>query len=96
MRVLIQSVDVVLEIYSWLLFAVAAIYWVTEFNVVSAKNHLVVVMSKYLTPITEPALRPIRYVLPPRGGIDASPISLILLLLMFRYLLVLYVLPIHF
>ncbi|MFO7483671.1 YggT family protein, partial [Oceanibaculum nanhaiense] len=61
------------------------------FNVVNTTNRVVYTIGEFLYRITEPALRPIRQVLPNLGGLDISPIILILLLvflknLMFEYL----------
>jgi YggT family protein len=47
----------------------------------------------FLYRITEPALRPIRNIMPNLGGIDISPIILILLIIFIRYCIALYILP---
>jgi YggT family protein len=47
----------------------------------------------FLYRITEPALRPIRNVMPNLGGIDISPVILILIIIFIRYCIALYILP---
>ena len=92
----LRVVDVALEIYSWLLFGFAVIELLTGFSVVSRKNHVAVAVRRFLTPVVEPALRPTRYVFRPIAGIDASPVILIVLILLVRYLVLIFVLrPSH-
>ena len=57
------------------------------FNVINARNSLINQVGEFLYKITEPALRPIRNMLPHLGGIDISPMILILLLVFARRLL---------
>jgi len=74
-------VDTVITLYIWLLVAGAVLSWLVAFNVVNTRNRAVYLVGDFLHRITEPALRPIRRVLPTMGGIDLSPMALILLLL---------------
>jgi YggT family protein len=81
----------VINIYIWVLIASAILSWLVVFNVVNTRNRIVYMVGDALYRVTEPALRPIRRVLPNLGGLDLSPIVLILLLvfirnLMFEYL----------
>ena len=77
-------VDTVITIYIWLLIAAAVLSWLIAFNVVNTRNQIVASIGEFLSRITEPALRPIRNLLPNLGGIDISPVILILLLLFIR------------
>jgi YggT family protein len=77
-------VDTVITIYIWLLIAAAVLSWLIAFNVVNTRNQIVASIGEFLYRITEPALRPIRNLLPNLGGIDISPVILILLLLFIR------------
>jgi YggT family protein len=80
-------VDTVITIYIWLLIAAAVLSWLIAFNVVNARNPIVANIGEFLYRITEPALRPIRNLLPNLGGIDISPVILILGLLFLRQLI---------
>jgi YggT family protein len=93
MRLLLQTLDVALAIYTWLLFAVAVIYWLTGFKAVRADNRAIVAIAGFLRPITEPALRATRFVFPQFGGVDVSPVILIVLILALRYVAALFILP---
>jgi YggT family protein len=64
--------------------ASAILSWLVAFNVVNTNNRVVLMIADTLYRLTEPALRPIRNILPNLGGIDISPVILILLLLFIR------------
>jgi YggT family protein len=80
MHALINLLLMLIRIYIWLLIAQAILSWLLAFGVVNRYNRGVAVISDFLSRITEPALRPIRRFLPSFGGIDISPIILILIL----------------
>ena len=74
-------IDTIITIYIWLLIASAVLSWLVAFNVVNTRNPIVHSVGEFLYRVTEPALRPIRAILPNLGGIDVSPVILILGLL---------------
>jgi YggT family protein len=78
----------IIDLYIWLLIASAVLSWLIAFNVVNTRNPLVANIGEFLYRITEPALRPIRNMLPNLGGIDISPVILIILLLFLKQLIV--------
>jgi YggT family protein len=80
-------IDTVLELYIWLIIASVILSWLVAFNVINTRNAFINQVGAFLHRITEPALRPIRNVLPNFGGIDISPMILILLLIFARRLL---------
>jgi YggT family protein len=88
MRALLWLIDTVIHIYIWLLIAQAILSWLLAFGVVNRYNRAVAVIGDFLYRITEPALRPIRSFLPNFGGIDISPIILILILYFLRDLII--------
>lgn len=79
--------NTVITLYIWLLVAAAVLSWLVAFNVINTHNRFVYMVGDFLYRITEPALRPIRRVLPTMGGIDLSPMVLILLLLFLQQVL---------
>ena len=74
----------VIDLYIWIVIASAILSWLVAFNVVNTNNRVVLVIGDTLYRLTEPTLRPIRSILPNLGGIDISPVILILLLLFIR------------
>ena len=80
-------IDTIISIYIWLLIASAVLSWLVAFNVVNVRNPIVHSIGDFLYRITEPALRPIRSLLPNLGGIDVSPVILIIGLLFLRQLI---------
>ncbi len=90
MHSLLQLIVTVIQIYVWIIIAGAILSWLVAFNVVNTRNAFVNAVAETLDRLTEPALRPIRRILPNLGGIDISPIVLILLLVFAQNLLVEY------
>ena len=84
MLALIQTIIMALDIYWWLIIASAVVSWLYAFNVVNPRNQFVGSVGNFLFRVTEPALRPIRNLLPDLGGIDISPIILLLALFFIR------------
>ncbi len=69
------------QIYIWLLIATAVLSWLIAFNVVNARNQVVATIGEFPLPHYRTILRPIRALLPNLGGIDISPVILILIIL---------------
>ncbi|GIK99345.1 MAG: YggT family protein [Alphaproteobacteria bacterium] len=88
MIALANLISAVITIYIWLLIASAIMSWLVAFNVINTRNRFVYVVGDFLYRVTEPALRPIRRILPSLGGIDLSPIVLLLILFFLRDLIV--------
>jgi len=93
MLALIQTVVLALDLYWWIIIASAVFSWLYAFNVVNPRNQVVSTIGNFLFRITEPALRPIRRVLPDLGGIDISPIILLLVIFFIRQFLITTVAP---
>jgi YggT family protein len=92
---LIGFIVLVIDLYIWVIIASAILSWLVAFNVVNTSNRLVYTLAEGLYRVTEPALRPIRSILPNLGGIDISPVILILLLLFIRDVVLLgWILPV--
>jgi YggT family protein len=93
MRALFYVIDLILQLYVWLLIAAAVLSWLVAFNVVNARNQFVAMIGDFLYRVTEPVLRPIRNSLPNLGGIDISPIVVIFIIIFLRYVIALYIIP---
>ena len=87
MRSILWLFDTVITLYVYILIASAILSWLVAFNVVNERNSIVSQIGDFLYRVTEPALRPIRRILPNLGGIDISPIILILGLFFLRNLI---------
>ena len=84
---LVWLVNTVVQTYIWVIIGSAILSWLVVFNVVNVRNRFVYQFGRFLDAITEPALRPIRRIIPLIGGIDLSPIVLIFAL---QFLLILF------
>ena len=80
MRPVIELVVYVIDLYKWIVIAQVIMSWLVSFGVINTYNRVVAQIGEVLYRLTEPALRPIRRLLPDVGGIDISPIVLLLLL----------------
>jgi YggT family protein len=93
MRSVLDIVLLILQIYIWLLIASAVLSWLVAFNVVNTRNQVVAMVGDFLYRVTEPVLRPIRSMMPNLGGIDVSPVILILLILLLENVILRYIYP---
>ena len=86
-------IDKVIDIYTWIVIAGAIMSWLVAFGVVNINNKFIRMVVDVLYRLTEPVLRPIRRILPNLGGVDISPVILLLGLFFVRSLLWEYVWP---
>jgi YggT family protein len=93
MRSILYVILLVLDLYIWLLIAAAVLSWLVAFNVVNSRNQFVAMVGDFLYRITEPVLRPIRNVLPSLGGIDVSPVVVILIIILIKDIIIRYIYP---
>ncbi len=84
---IVGIVIMVLQWLIWLLILQAILSWLIAFNVINTYNNFVRSVLRALDAITEPLLRPIRRILPDLGGIDLSPMVLILIIILIQRLL---------
>jgi|SRR5947207_4226989 len=93
MRAVIDLVLIVINLYWWVVIAQAVMSWLVAFGVVNTYNRFVAQVGEMLYRLTEPALRPIRNVMPNLGGVDISPVILLLLLWFIQRVIILYIEP---
>jgi YggT family protein len=84
---LLSLISTVIQLYIYILIAMAVLSWLIAFKVVNLHNQFVRTVADVLYRLTEPLLRPIRRILPDLGGLDLSPVVLILILIFVRSLL---------
>ena len=68
-----------ITLYIYIIIASAVMSWLIAFNVINPYNQFVRSLWQGLNALTEPVLRPIRRCMPDLGGIDISPLVLILI-----------------
>ena len=93
MRALFLVIDLALELYIWIVIAMAIFSWLVAFNVVNTRSPVVAMIGDFLYRITDPVLRPIRRVMPNLGGIDISPVILFLIIIFIQKVIEIYILP---
>lgn len=80
LTILFDLAQQLLGLYRWVVILAAVFSMLASFGVLDTRNRLVWQVGDFLYRITEPALRPIRRVLPNFGNLDISPVILILIL----------------
>lgn len=68
----------IIDLYWWIVIAMAIMSWMIAFDVVNTRSRAVYSIWNALNAMTEPVLRPIRQILPTLGGLDISPVILLL------------------
>lgn len=90
---LYQTIVILLDVLWWIIIIQAVMSWLIAFNVVNTRNQFVSTIWDMLYRVTEPLLRPIRNMLPQMGGLDLSPIVLLLIIFFIERVIVLYLYP---
>jgi YggT family protein len=80
MHELLWFISYVLWLYVYVLIAAAILSWLVAFNIVNPRHPFVGQLGEFLYRITEPVLRPVRDMMPNLGGIDISPVIVILII----------------
>jgi YggT family protein len=93
MRAILDVLLIILHIYTYIIIIVAILSWLIAFHVINIYNDLVRSIWNALNALTEPLLRPIRAALPNFGGIDISPVILLLLIFLIEDIIARYIYP---
>jgi YggT family protein len=81
---LLAFIAMIITLYIWVIIISAILSWLVVFDIVNRRNRVVYLIGDSFHRLTEPALRPIRRLLPDLGGVDISPVVLILGLIFLR------------
>ena len=93
MRAILDVILLILQLYTYVIIVVAVLSWLVAFNVINIYNEFVRSIWTALNALTEPLLRPIRQILPSMGGIDISPVILIILIYFIEDIITRYIYP---
>lgn len=83
----VKLILTIIDIYWWILLATVVMSWLIAFDVVNMRSNAAYSIWKWLNAVTEPVLAPIRSVLPSVGGLDISPLILLLIMQFLRDLI---------
>ena len=93
MRPLLEVILILLNIYWWIVVLAVIMSWLIAFNVINTRNQIVGMIADVLYRLTEPVFRPIRNMLPNLGGIDISPLIVLLIIYLIERYIALYIYP---
>jgi len=96
MLAVLDVIMLALRIYTWLIIAMVIMSWLVAFGVINTRNDFVRTIYEFLHRVTEPALSRIRRIMPDLGGIDLSPIVLLLGIFFLQQVIIRYLYPIAF
>ena len=74
----LMLIDRIIDLYVWVIIISAVLSWLVAFDVVNMRNRFVYLVGNTLNRLTEPVYRPVRRFLPDMGGLDLSPLIVIL------------------
>ena len=74
----------ILDLYQWVVIAAVIASWLVGFGIINSYNQFARAALRILHALTEPVFGPIRRIIPPLGGLDLSPLIVLLLILFFR------------
>ncbi|MBN8845934.1 MAG: YggT family protein [Sphingomonadales bacterium] len=81
---LLDIVAILLNILWWIIIVQAVMSWLIMFNVINTHNEFVGQLWHVLDRITEPLYRPFRRIMPDFGGLDLTPMLVLILLIIIR------------
>ena len=90
MRAILDVILFLLNIATWIIIVQAVMSWLVAFRVLSIQNPTVRSIWGGLERITEPVYAPIRRIIPPLGGLDLTPMAVLLLIFFLQRLIVRY------
>jgi len=64
----------------WAMVINAILSWLIAFDVINTRNRAIYQIVHFLDAVTRPILRPVQRVIPPMGGVDISPIIVVIVL----------------
>ncbi len=88
MNAILSTLVTVIDLYIYVIIGSAIFSWLIAFSVVNTQNKFVYMVYDVLYRLTEPALAPIRRFMPSLGGLDLSPIILLLGLMFLQTLII--------
>ena len=87
MNLIVDILRILLNVVWWIIIIQAIMSWLIAFNVINTHNEFVRQIWGTLDRMTEPLYRPIRKILPDFGGLDLSPLVVLVALAIFERVL---------
>jgi YggT family protein len=79
-----------IDLYTWVVIVAVVMSWLVAFGVINTFNPFARSVVQFLDAVTEPVFRQVRRVIPPIGGLDLSPLIVLILLEFLSYVIVYY------
>jgi YggT family protein len=82
---IIALINLLLDLYWWVVIIAVIVSWLIAFNVINTYNNFVRSLLRALEALTEPVFRRVRKIVPPMGGLDFSPLIVLVLIWFIQY-----------
>ncbi len=79
-----------ISLYTWIIVIAVVVSWLVAFGVINVHNHIARSIVQGLAAITEPVFRQVRRIIPSIGGLDLSPLIVLIALQFLSYLITYY------
>ena len=93
MRAILDIVVIVLNLYWWVVIIAVIFSWLFAFNVINHANQFVQMVWRFVYQLTEPVFARVRRIIPAIGGIDLSPIVVLLGIIFIQQVIFRYIYP---
>jgi YggT family protein len=82
---IIALINLLLDLYWWVVIIAVIVSWLIAFNVINTYNNFVRSLLRALEALTEPVFRRVRKIVPPMGGLDFSPLIVLVVIWFLQY-----------
>jgi YggT family protein len=80
----------IIELYSWVVVLAVVMSWLVAFGIINTYNRYARSVVTFLDAATEPVFREVRRIIPPLGGLDISPLIVLVILQFLSYFITYY------
>ena len=80
MNAIANLITTVISLYIWILIASAIMSWLIAFDIINLRNRFIYNVHRFLDAVTRPVLAPFQRIIPTLGGVDISPIIVLLII----------------
>ena len=83
---LANLISLAISIYTWVIILHVLLHWLIAFDVINAKSPQAQNLMRLFAKVTDPVMKPVQKYVPPIGGIDLSPLVVIILLQLLNHM----------
>jgi len=93
MRAILDVVLLILELYKWIVIIAVIFSWLYAFNIINTSNQFVATVWRMIYQVTEPVFQWVRRFIPAIGGLDLSPLLVLIGIFFIERVIIYYIYP---